>query len=229
MGLREIMLIILCFAGCAVQGFYILSEVKQKMLAAVILKGIASATFVTVGVVGMYGTAGGTLTGLILCGLILGALGDVLLNARYFAGKGEPAMFVAGVVSFFLGHVMYLIVLMSVSQSLVPVIITAVFVSAVIICIMQRTITASVPMKILGGVYVTAVVLMAAAAVGNALSVQNTGRILFAVGAVLFFSSDLILIFNTFGKRTRMLWSAICLALYYPGQLLIALAIYFGL
>ena len=73
------------------------------------------------------------------------------------------------------------------------------------------------------------IIMMAAAAVGNALRVQNTGRILFAVGAVLFLSSDLILIFNTFGKRTRMLWSAICLALYYPGQLLIALAIYFGL
>ena len=229
MGLREIMLIILCFAGCTVQGFYILSEVKQKMLAAVILKGIASATFVAVGIVGLYGTAGGTLPGLILCGLILGALGDVLLNARYFVGKGEPAMFVAGVVSFFLGHVMYLIVLMSVSQSRMPVIITAVVLSAVIICIMQRTITASVPMKLLGGVYVTAVVLMATAAVGNALSVPGTGRILFAVGAVLFLSSDIILIFNTFGKRTRMLWSAICLALYYPGQLLIALAIYFGL
>jgi uncharacterized membrane protein YhhN len=229
MELRENMMIILCFTGVAVQGFYILSEIRQSMLAAVFLKGIASATFVAVGWLGLCITGGGTLPRLILCGLILGALGDVLLNARYFAGKRESALFVAGVVSFFLGHIMYLIVLMSISQSHVPVIVSAAVIAAVIICVMQRTVTASVPMKILGGVYVATVVLMAVAAVGNALAVQNTGRVLYAVGAVLFLCSDIILIFNTFGERTKMLWSAICLALYYPGQLLIALTLYFGL
>ena len=209
------------------QGLYILSEIKRKMRAAVFLKGTASAFFVIVGAVGLWGTDAGTLPKLILCGLFLGALGDVLLNARYFAGKRENALFVAGVLSFFLGHIMYLIVLMSVSQIRVPVIIAAAVVSAVIICVMLRVVKASAPMKILGGVYVTTVVLMAIAAVGNALSIQTTNRILFAVGAVLFLASDLILIFNTFGERSKMLWSTICLALYYPGQLLIALSLYF--
>ena len=61
-------------------------------------------------------------------------------------------------------------------------------------------------------------------AVSNAVTHVSTGRILFAVGAVLFLISDMVLILNTFGKEPKMFWSGICLTLYYPGQLLIAIA-----
>ena len=229
MGERYILIIILCCIGSVLQGLFILSEFRRRMLAAVFLKGSASLIFVTVGLVSLSGTGTTSLLQLILYGLALGALGDILLNVRYLAGSRESFFFVTGVASFFFGHILYLAALITVSDRLIPALAAAVLITAVILCIMQRVIIASVPMKILGGVYVAAVVLMACTAVGNAVRIPNTGRIMFAAGAVLFLVSDLILIFNTFGRARRMCWSAVCLSLYYPGQLLIALALGFGL
>jgi len=229
MGERYLLIIILCCAGALLQGLFIYSEFRRNMHAAVILKGSAALLFVLVGFLGYREIGGTALSRLILYGLILGALGDILLNVRYLVGKREQFFFVAGTASFFAGHVMYLIALMTVCDNVVPVIIADVIVTAVIICIMLKKIIASTSMKILGGVYIIAVVLMACTAVGNAVSIQNPGRIMYAVGGVFFLISDLILIFNTFGKNRQMSWSAVCLTLYYIGQMLIALALGFGI
>ena len=229
MGENLVPIVILCVVGAIMQGTFIRSEYRRNMMAAVVFKGVASLIFVTVGYIGFLAVGGTELARFILSGLILGAVGDVLLNARYLAGKKKVFFFVIGTVSFFAGHVMYLAALIRVSENLY-IALAAGAVVTVIVCVITgfKTI-AALPLKMLGGIYIAAVVFMACVAVVNAVSACSTGRILYAAGAVLFLASDIILILNTFGKKPQMFWSAVCLSLYYPGQILIALAVGYGL
>ena len=56
---------------------------------------------------------------------------------------------------------------------------------------------------------------------------NDTNSILYALGAVLFTLSDIVLIFNTFGGATKYSMRITNLSLYYIGQLLIALSLFF--
>jgi len=49
------------------------------------------------------------------------------------------------------------------------------------------------------------------------------------LGAVAFLISDIVLIFNTFGKETKFSMRITNLSFYYIGQLLIAISLYFYL
>ena len=220
-------IIALCLIGAILQGIFIYSEFKKKWLAAVFLKGSASIIFVIVGICEYIAVGGSAFSRLVMFGLMLGAIGDILLNIRYLAGNRNQFFFVVGTLSFFTGHILYLAALISIADRMIYALTAAGVITAVIIVTMAFKVITSFPMKCLGALYVCAVVLMACVAVVNALSVHDTGRILYAVGASLFLISDLILIFNTFGKNPQMKWSAVCLSLYYPGQILIALALGF--
>ena len=227
MGEYRLLITILCIVGSLLQGLFIYSEYKRNMRAAVCLKGTASLIFVSIGFIGytVAAKAGQTnIPRLILFGLILGAIGDILLNLRYLAGKKKTFFFIAGTVSFFMGHMMYLAALFILSDNIMIPVIAGIIVTIVAEVIAGFKTIAPIHFKILGGLYIAAVVFMACMAVNNAIECCSTGRILFAVGAVLFLISDMVLILNTFGKEPKMFWSGICLTLYYPGQLLIALA-----
>ena len=229
MGDHYLAVIILCVLGMLLQAVFIYSEYKRNMFAAVFLKGAASLIFVVIGFIGYKAVGQTEISRLVLFGLILGAAGDILLNIRYLTAGLKTFFFVTGTIAFFAGHIMYLAALIMTSDCFAVSAAVAAGITVILWIIVERKTIVALPLKILGGLYIAAVVFMACVAVGNAVSVCSTGRILFAAGAVLFLISDMILILNTFGKNPKMFWSGICLSLYYPGQLLIALAVGFGL
>ena len=55
---------------------------------------------------------------------------------------------------------------------------------------------------------------------------QNIRSIEYAIGAVLFMVSDIVLIFNTFSGKTRFSMRITNLSLYYIGQMMIALCLF---
>ena len=224
MGEHSLLITILCIAGSLLQGIFIYSEYRRNMRAAVCLKGTASLVFVLIGFIGYLSAGQTNIPRLILFGLILGAVGDILLNLRYLAEKKKTFFFIAGSSAFFAGHIMYLAALFMISDSIMIPVIAGIVVTVIAETLAERKTIAPLIFKILGGLYIAAVVFMACMAVSNAVTCCSTGRILFAVGAVLFLISDMVLILNTFGKEPKMFWSGICLTLYYPGQLLIAIA-----
>ncbi|MBQ4011772.1 MAG: hypothetical protein II602_04430, partial [Erysipelotrichales bacterium] len=61
--------------------------------------------------------------------------------------------------------------------------------------------------------------------IGNVLTLGTPFTKLFALGAVLFLISDIVLILNTFGKESKFSLRIVNLSLYYIGQLLIALSL----
>ena len=68
---------------------------------------------------------------------------------------------------------------------------------------------------------------MTAIALGIAIFTPTRRAIIYAIGAVLFTASDVVLIFNTFSGVTKFSLRITNLTLYYIGQILIACSLFF--
>ena len=109
---------VLSIIGVMLQALFITVEHKEKYVPAVVLKGCASLMFVIIGIIA-YRSNPSSFGKMVLLGLIFGALGDVLLNLRFLSEKYGQKIFLAGIAVFFTGHIMYLISLIPLSDSLV--------------------------------------------------------------------------------------------------------------
>lgn len=216
--------------GMVIQGCFIAVEHKEKYVPAVILKGSASVMFVLVGIFAYSAltasTANEGFTSFgckILAGLIFGLLGDVCLNLRFVFEKIGSKIFLVGIFFFLIGHILYLVALIPNSENfLVCAIIGAVLAAGLLIYIF-KTMEVKLSFKIFGVVYLGAVIIMTTTAIGIMISTGFAAyAVMYAIGAVLFTASDIVLIFNTFSGVTKFPLRITNLSLYYLGQLLIA-------
>lgn len=79
-------------------------------------------------------------------------------------------------------------------------------------------------MKSICSVYALIISLMVGKAVSNLLREKNTVNITIAIGSVLFFMSDLMLMFDKFGSIPGT--SYLCLGIYYPAQFILAFSLF---
>lgn len=218
--------------GIALQIAFVIVENKKKYLPAVILKGLASLMFV------LYGVCAGswiseyysdTIAKYIIIGLILGAIGDILLNLRFCVKKGSQAVFFAGIAAFLAGHVFYIMYAGKQIIELLPtfILIGIVLAAIILILVFTKLKDIKISFKIFGAVYIGIVSVMTSVAVGCVFEFQTAPRILFAIGAVFFLVSDVVMVFNTFGKQQRFSLRVTNLMLYYIGQLLIGTTLRF--
>ena len=212
-------LIILC---AVLARFFLVAESREEYVKAVILKGLASLCFVAIGLICSPGTH---VASMIVTGLIIGSIADVLLNLRMvFKEKGQ-LIFLVGIVVFLTGHIMYLAAVIPLcTNKLVCIIIGLVLTALLMVWIFQR-ITAKPAFKIFGVVYIGAIMLLNCVAIGNVVAAQSPFNIVFAIGAVLFLVSDIVLILNTFGSEFKQSLRNTNISLYYAGQLLIAFSL----
>lgn len=221
---------IICLAviGMILQGAFIAVEHKEKYVAADILKGLASLAFVIIGIM-LYVTKSTNPLGLkIMIGLIFGMLGDILLNLRFILKKNGQKAFLIGILMFLIGHVLYLMALVSQATNfLVDAVIGAVLAAALLTYIF-KTMEVKIAFKIFGIFYLGAVIIMTVTALHIAITTGAVRDIVYAVGAVLFTASDIVLIFNTFSGVTKFSLRITNLSLYYVGQLLIAASLFFN-
>jgi len=152
---------------------------------------------------------------IIFLGLVLGALGDVFL-----LGSGSKA-FVAGLVSFLLGHVAYVIAFASLGTSTTYAVVTAALMVVLMVVIARWVFPHATDMRLPIAVYMVVIALMCAAAVGAA-GVGATWLV--PVGALMFTASDIAVVRDRFVSRAfiNRAWG---LPLYYAAQLLIAWSI----
>ena len=215
------LLIPLCLALAAV---FLWQESKKNYLPAVILKGAASACFVILGLLLSSGT--GTAK-LIVIGLILGCVADVLLNLRFVFERKGQLIFLVGILVFLTGHVFYLAAILKGARYGLLCAAVGVVLTALLMVWIFKRITAKKAFKIFGVVYIGAIVLLNTVALGNLMAAPSAFTAIFAVGALLFLVSDIVLILNTFGKQTKQSLRVTNIGLYYVGQLLIALSLAF--
>ena len=216
------LLIALCLALAAL---FLREESRERYVPAVVLKGLASLCFVVLGLLCSPGTP---LAGRVIVGLVLGCAADVLLNLRWvFREKGQP-IFLVGILVFLAGHILCLAAVWPLNAKPLLCLAAAVVLTALLMLWIFKQITAKPAFKIFGVFYIGAIMLLNCVAVGNLLSAPGAFTGLFAAGAVFFLVSDIVLILNTFGAETRQSLRVTNIALYYAGQLLIALSLRFA-
>lgn len=216
-----LLLIPLCLA---LAGLFLLQEKREKYVPAVLFKGLASLCFV---LLGLLSGDGSHMARLIIVGLVLGCVADVLLNLRWvFKEKGQM-IFLVGILVFLSGHIFYLAAILPLSSNWVVCFLIGAALTALLMMWIFKRIAAKKAFKIFGVFYIGAIVLLNCVAVGNLIGSPSAFTALFALGAVFFLVSDIVLILNTFGSESRQSLRITNIGLYYVGQLLIALSLRF--
>ena len=194
-------------------GALLWGEWKEQPGVRAIAKPLASAGFL-VAAIG-FGALESRYGAIVLGGLVLGALGDVCL-----LGSGKGA-FIAGLVSFLLGHVAYVIAFSSLPISASQAFIAAVAM-AVIMGFIARWVFPHAPdMRIPIGIYMLVIAAMCVVAIGAGAAGAPW---MIPVGAVMFTVSDIAVVRDRFVSPgfVNRLWG---LPLYYAAQLIIAWSI----
>ena len=215
----------LAYIGLLIQIIFIYVEQQKKYVPAVALKGTASLFFVLLGLFGLSLSPLPGFAKVVVAGLIFGLIGDVCLNLRVVLENAGQKIFLGGILAFLIGHILYLVALIPLCEKVWVWLIVGVAVAAALLYWILTSVEAEKAFKIFGVVYIGAVVLMTAVAVGVFRTRGTQGSLLYMVGAVLFTLSDVILIFNTFTKDGKAWMRPANLLLYYLGQLFIALSI----
>jgi len=153
---------------------------------------------------------------LILAGLLFSLAGDIALM---FPEK----WFTAGLVSFLVAHVFYILAFKPGPGRMIS---AGMFIPFIIFgLLMFRILSPSLgPMKFPVLVYIAAITAMAGLAAGRFIDMGGIRPLLAFAGAVLFLVSDSVLAYDRFAKKLSPA-QAIILGTYFPAQLLIALSI----
>ena len=153
---------------------------------------------------------------LILAGLLFSLAGDIALM---FPEK----WFTAGLVSFLVAHVFYILAFKPGPGRMIS---AGMFIPFIIFgLLMFRILSPSLgPMKFPVLVYIAAITAMAGLAAGRFIDMGGIRPLLAFAGAVLFLLSDSVLAYDRFAKKLGPA-QAIILGTYFPAQLLIALSI----
>lgn len=220
-------IIMFMMVGAILQGIFIAVEHQEKYVAADILKGLAAACFVTIGVFGYLTKTTDSFGMKLMIGLIFGMVGDILLNLRFVVGeeKGQK-VFLLGIVSFLVGHILYLAALIPLTTHVGACVGAGAILAAVLLAYIFKTMDVKLAFKIFGVFYLGAVIIMTVMAIDVAIVMQNIRSVEYAIGAVLFTLSDIVLIFNTFSGKTRFSMRITNLTLYYIGQMMIAFCLF---
>lgn len=200
---------------------------------ALLLKTSSSMLFIMTAIFAVYYNKGDMRYGLLIAlGLVFSMLGDIWLDLKWIYPRDIRYYLYGGFVFFLLGHVCYTSALglsngMTVLEFL-PCLIPPLIVSL-------GTQLASKPMKLdftgykfIVSLYTFFLVMTLSVSTVLAVKTGATSQIMMAVGAFLFFLSDLILSNTYFGvDKVSKPYIASNHALYYAGQFLIAMSVFF--
>jgi uncharacterized membrane protein YhhN len=218
---------VLALIGFVLQALFIKAEHEEKYLPAVILKGSAALMFVLIGY-NAYSMTNFAFNKQFLLGLIFGMIGDILLNLRYVFARQGQKIFLAGILAFLIGHILYLVALIPQARHvwIWPCIAIGALSAGALLAYIFKTMEVKKAFKIFGVFYLGAVFIMTAIAIGIAIFTPSGRAVVYAIGAVLFTASDVVLIFNTFSGVTKFSMRICNLSLYYLGQILIAFSMF---
>lgn len=153
---------------------------------------------------------------IILAGIICAFLGDVLL-IDYF---------MIGAIFFAIGHIFFLIAFYFYEKfSIWDIVCSAILILFSMLVIFLYKGFEWYGMKMIVVIYAIIISIMLGKAISNAILSKNKPfSIIIMLGAILFFISDMMLLFNNFA-RISPIFDYICLATYYPGVFLLALSV----
>ena len=221
------MIFIFVVIGFVLQGLFIKTEHEEKYLLADVLKGCASLMFVLIGYYA-FTRVNNAFNKQFFIGLMFGMIGDILLNLRFVFKKNGQKIFLLGILAFLIGHIIYLIALIPQAHYgwVWYCVAAGAVVAAALLAYIFKTMDVKPAFKIFGIFYLGAVFIMTAIAIGIAVFHPTTRAMVYAIGAILFTASDVVLIFNTFSGVTKFSLRITNLMLYYIGQIMIACSLF---
>lgn len=195
-----------------------------------VFKTIASALFVICGLVNFIVAykqeKNSKLFGwFMLTGLVFACVGDILLI--------ESSLFIYGAISFAIGHVFFFVAYSNLHKINWKDVLISLGIFAVALVVIL-----AIPVFEFGGmlpvviIYALVISFMLGKAISNfAFCKENKiQNLIIMLGSILFFLSDLMLLFNVFSNVVDpyRIFDTICLILYYPAEILLATSIYYS-
>ncbi|MBE7073494.1 MAG: lysoplasmalogenase [Clostridiales bacterium] len=186
------------------------------------VKALASASFVGIGVVSLVYTKIHKLPNLsfaitMVIGLTFAMLGDIVLNLE----------FMIGAILFAVGHIIYFIAYCILCRFKWTDLIAGGIISlaSVLVILFIPVFTFSASMKILILIYAIVISFMLGKSLSNLIRERNLINLIIFIGSLLFFFSDLMLLFDNFSNlNLHNVFGLLCLASYYPAEILLALS-----
>jgi len=210
---------------------FTLRRARRINESALIYKTIASVAFIVLGFVSYWGSEGVT-SMLILPGLVMGLVGDIYLDMKYVYPESDSLYTFVGFGAFIVGHIFYLVFLLSqygtLGTGLIISIIVGILAGFAIYLTPNLLELDYGKFRVVSSAYAALLVFVTVYA-GFVCFIHFTGaRFLFFLGILLFLLSDLILsqIYFGEGKNTPKN-SVLNHSTYYLGQILIAASIFF--
>ena len=218
-----ILLMLVCsgFLALFLRAFY-----EKTFLKALILKGIASICFVTLGALTLSQGEFSTTKILIFIGLCFGIVGDEVIALCQVFPKHDKLAFIGGGAFFLVGHVLYIVALFLLgTTNKLSLIASFLIISTISAAYAKRKGFLTREMKTPLTLYLIIVVFMTATAVGTFFGCFTLGAGIFAVGGMLFTASDNLLFAYKLGEKPKFVQNILLHAFYYSAQLLIAWSI----
>lgn len=193
---------------------------KQTDINKYITKSTASALFVLCGAFNLfclykfYSGKGVWKSWLLVIGLVFAMLGDIFLIDH----------FMLGAIFFAIGHIFYLAYFCTLYRfSFLDIIFTALIIAFAMLVIFLYDGFVWNGMKMLVIVYAIVISCMLGKAIGNYFAHKNYANLITFLGALFFFFSDMMLLFNVFGGG-QGLFDYFCIYTYYPAEFMLALS-----
>lgn len=187
------------------------------------LKSITSAGFVLIGLVNLIYAIKAKSNYLnfsitMLVGLVFAMAGDVVLNLH----------FIGGAVLFAIGHVIFFVAYSFISKFkwLDLILGVCLFIPSLIVLLVVPSFDfGGTLMQIVCIIYALIICLMVGKALSNFITTKNLGNLIILIGSILFFFSDLMLVFDVFSSASAIC-GILCLATYYPAEILLGYSIF---
>lgn len=228
--------IIIIVLGLISLTFFLITKVKAYSYKAVVIKGITSLLFVSLGIYGLIYMNFRILSFFVVPGLILGLLGDIFLDLKYVEKERDFLYTVLGFIVFGLGHICYvtgMFLEFYTNQSVLYIIIPLVLGvgSAPLTMLVGKFIKADYG-KLYWIAFSYAICLFSTLFTSFSLWMMSGFKVitllLIFIGALLFVISDLILNMTYFTEGHEKPFDIISNSVtYYLAQFLIALCILF--
>ena len=217
--------IILCLLFCWFRG-------EKANVYSLVLKITASLCFVLGAVFAVNSIASTGFGLLIICGLVLGLVGDILLDLKIMYPDQSQEYFNAGTICFAIGHVFYFMACLFFNKIALPAnLLWNILISLGVATVLTLAIMFSSKKmglnfgKSLTLVITYSVILTFMVSFSISIAIFVPAFWVVAAGMVLFFLSDLVLSMQYFGDKSQKVWIWINHILYYLAQILIAISI----
>ena len=205
----------------AVLTLMLLFDIFYMFGGGLLVKGMASIMFVVGGVINFVycieNKADLKFPKWMVIALVCAMLADIALNLNFYLG----------VVIFAVAHIFYFVSYSNLSRINRRDLICglAIFIFALLVINFTPFLDfGSSFMKNICSVYALIISLMVGKAVSNLLNEKNATNKMIVVGSILFFVSDMMLMFNKFGSVPGT--SYLCLGTYYPAQFILAYSMF---